>query len=475
MMRLRIIAAVIFFAAALPAVSYATKDAPAPRAIVDIRPSTKNDRILIFAPHPDDETIGCAGIIQQALSQGAAVNVVYLTNGDSNELSFIVYEKRLTFRKQEFIHMGEVRRNEAVAAMNSLGLDSKGLIFLGYPDFGCFGLFMSYWGDSRPYTSLLTRVRSVPYAEDFSFGAPYKGESVLRDLTAIIKKFRPTRIFVSHPADTNGDHKALYLFLQIALADVYKDSKPAPQVYPYLVHCVGWPTPRRYHPELPLYPPEKFLDSQINWVQYRLSAQQLEKKHQLVLRYKSQTESSGFYLLAFARQDELFGDYPDITLALSGPSGAASPVALVGPSAIFTDNEVGPIAELDELLQGKGYVTYGIDGENLVVNIHEAKRVHRSVGVMLYLFGYRHDRAFSAMPKIRVMAKAKQCRVFNGRKKINPGGITASFTRNDVVFRLPLAVLGQPDFILSSMRMYAGIVPVDTVSFRKIVLRRGHD
>ena len=48
------------------------------------------DRVLILAPHPDDETIGTAGVLQQAKKAGAQVKVVCFTNGDANELAFIV-------------------------------------------------------------------------------------------------------------------------------------------------------------------------------------------------------------------------------------------------------------------------------------------------------------------------------------------------------------------------------------------------
>ena len=34
-----------------------------------------SERILIFAPHPDDETLSCGGTIQKALSQGKTVKV----------------------------------------------------------------------------------------------------------------------------------------------------------------------------------------------------------------------------------------------------------------------------------------------------------------------------------------------------------------------------------------------------------------
>ncbi|MGO9610231.1 MAG: PIG-L deacetylase family protein, partial [Verrucomicrobiia bacterium] len=54
---------------------------------------TPDDRIIIFAPHPDDESIGCGGIIQQALALKVPVRIVWLTYGDNNEWSFFLYRK----------------------------------------------------------------------------------------------------------------------------------------------------------------------------------------------------------------------------------------------------------------------------------------------------------------------------------------------------------------------------------------------
>ncbi|MDD2752711.1 MAG: PIG-L family deacetylase, partial [Candidatus Omnitrophica bacterium] len=54
-----------------------------------LEPFSAYDRVLVLAPHPDDEAIGCAGIIQEALAKNANLHVVYLTNGDHNEFAFI--------------------------------------------------------------------------------------------------------------------------------------------------------------------------------------------------------------------------------------------------------------------------------------------------------------------------------------------------------------------------------------------------
>jgi LmbE family N-acetylglucosaminyl deacetylase len=446
-----------------------------PPAISDIEPIQKDDRILILAPHPDDEAIGCAGIVQEALRQGAKVRIVYLTNGDSNQLAFIVYEKRLTFKKGEFLHMGEVRRKEANTAMRLLGVDESNLIFLGYPDFGTFAIFTSHWGDEPIFKSMLTKASSVPYKENFSYGRPYKGESILEDLENIIKKYRPNKIFVSHPADTNGDHRALYLFLQIALSDLKKEIAQ-PKIYPYLVHCIGWPLPRRYHPELYLYIPQQFTGSPVKWLRYLLSPQQLDEKYKAILVYKSQTESSAFYLLSFARKNELFGDYPEINLYLS--TGTAK-VGIKNQfdsffdiSGFYKNADIESDADSNNTVMDQGRVIYGLSDECLLIRIAKSREVNQRFGVLLYLFGYSWKTPFGKMPKIRIVAQHNQFKVFEGRRMIKAQGVSSELKTQEFVLKVPLKILGDPDYILSSMKTYAGIFPANTVGFRKINIRR---
>jgi LmbE family N-acetylglucosaminyl deacetylase len=436
-------------------------------AIPDIEPIQKNDRILILAPHPDDEAIGCAGIIQGALHRGAKVRVVYLTNGDSNQLSFIVYEKRLTFKKGEFIHMGEVRRKEAINAMASLGLDKDKLIFLGYPDFGTFSIFMSHWQDAPAFRSLLTKATSVPYKENFSYGRPYKGESILEDLKSIIKGYKPNKIFVTNPADTNGDHRALYLFLQIALGDLNRELS-RPKIYPYIIHCIGWPLPRHYRPELSLYPPRQFADSPIKWQRYLLDKQTLDKKYKAILAYKSQTQSSAFYLFSFVRKNELFGDYPEIELSLSKNTAASATKGWFDSVFTIVKQDTGP----ENIIRDEGHVSYRISEDTLLIRITKTRGLNRRFNVLFYLFGYSHKAPFGSMPKLRIITQRNRLRVFDGKKMIKTAEISSESNPREFILKVPLKILGEPDFILSLIKKYRRILPMDTISFCKINIRR---
>ena len=446
------------------ALGYCLALTPAP-----IEPIKKEDRILILTPHPDDEAIGCAGIIQQALSAGAEVQVVYLTNGDHNQLAFIVYEKRLTLKKGEFIHMGEVRMKEAIKAMKLLGLRENNLIFLGYPDFGTLTIFSQYWQTNKPFRSLLTRISSVPYKENMSFQAPYNGESILSDIKSALLKYKPNKIFVSHPADTNPDHKALYLFLQIALRDLNK-AMLRPKVYPYLIHCVGWPIPRHYHPELSLEPPKQFQDAQINWLEFKLTPEQLNKKYQVILCYKSQTESSAFYLLSFARKNELFADYPEIELQKQ-VSVKEQEASFFGLSDMFPTSYINVLGGLENFTEDKVRVSFAVVDNSILIRIEKSKKLNHRFSFMLYLLGYSYKTPFASMPKLRIIAKYNKFKVFDGRAMIKPQGISLQLNSNVLILKVPLQILGNPQFILSSMRSYGRPLPADVIGFRKIDIK----
>jgi LmbE family N-acetylglucosaminyl deacetylase len=393
-----------------------------------------------------------------------------LTNGDHNQIAFIVYEKRLTLRKTEFIHMGEVRRREAIKAMKLLGLNEKNLIFLGYPDFGTFTIFSQYWQTQRSFKSLLTRLSSVPYKENLSFGAPYIGESILSDLKKILLSFKPTKIFVSHPADVNVDHKAFYLFLRIALGDLEKEL-PRPKIYPYLIHHVGWPLPRRYHPELSLEPPEEFLNTEINWMEFKLGPEQLKKKYQAILCYKSQTESSAFYLLSFARQNELFGDYPEIELEKQ-VSSKEKTVSFFGFSHMFADsNIIATLEDLNNLIKDRGRVSYAVADNFLLIRIEKPEALKHRFNTQLYLFGYSYKTPFAQMPKIRIITKHNRFRIFDGRKMIKPEGVYLEFNANVSILKVPLQILGEPNFILTSIKTHREVLPFDTMGFRRIYIK----
>ena len=57
-----------------------------------------DDRVLLLAPHPDDETIGCGGFL---LKYGSQCDVVLLTDGRHGD-STVKPAEMIEIRKKEF-------------------------------------------------------------------------------------------------------------------------------------------------------------------------------------------------------------------------------------------------------------------------------------------------------------------------------------------------------------------------------------
>ena len=47
----------------------------------------KTQTLLVVAPHPDDEIIGCGGLINKIKENGGRVYVLYLTVGETRDFS----------------------------------------------------------------------------------------------------------------------------------------------------------------------------------------------------------------------------------------------------------------------------------------------------------------------------------------------------------------------------------------------------
>jgi len=310
---------------------------------------------------------------------------------------------------------------------------------------------------------MLTRISSVPYKHNLSFGAPYTAQSVLLDLKKVLKIYRPDKIFVSHPSDTNVDHKSLYLFLQVALSDL-EGEIPAPKIYPYLIHCPGWPTPRHYHPQLELVPPKQYPAGEgIRWLTSGLASRELENKHRAILCYKSQTESSAFYLLAFARQNELFGNYPEIALNLKNETSAKLAMPEDPDSDVLDDATVSGKNKMD--------VAYEYDSSYFYVRISRANGLNRKFSALIYLFGYNYKIPFAEMPKICIIIKGPKFKIFDARKALKPGGVGLNLSSRELVLKIPSGLLKDPDLILTSLRAY-GVKPrVNSIGFRKIIIK----
>src|SRR5947207_9860693 len=101
---------------------------------------TPDSRLMLFAPHPDDEALACSIILQHAVRAGAAIRVVYATDGDDNPWPQRLIERKWHLDANDRKRWGKLRRAEALNALRVLGVRTFNVRFLGLPDQGLTNL-----------------------------------------------------------------------------------------------------------------------------------------------------------------------------------------------------------------------------------------------------------------------------------------------------------------------------------------------
>lgn len=81
-------------------------------------------RLMVVAAHPDDETLGCGGVIARARSDGNPVTVVVATDGRHSTRSAVVAAPALA----------QLRTAELRTACASLGVPESSVVALGWED-----------------------------------------------------------------------------------------------------------------------------------------------------------------------------------------------------------------------------------------------------------------------------------------------------------------------------------------------------
>lgn len=146
-------------------------------------------RVMMFAPHPDDESLAAGVFLQRAVAAGADVRIVYGTDGEKNCWPQRLLERKVRIRAQDRRRWGARRQAEALAALRVLSIRPDQVEFLSLPDQGVTDLLL---GGCR--------------------------ETIRRLADAIIR-WAPTHLLVPSASDTHPDHSGLAVLLRFAFDD----------------------------------------------------------------------------------------------------------------------------------------------------------------------------------------------------------------------------------------------------------------
>ena len=154
------------------------------------------ERVLVIAPHPDDDAIACGGLWQRA-SEG---RVVYVTDGERNPLPQCVHFRTPFLTANHRVRWAAIRREEAHCSLSHLGVEATR--FLGFPDQSLMALARR--GDLAPRDALIREIRD----------------------------FAPTLIVSPSSFDAHYDHRAIAWY-------VGQTGVSVPHCVTYVIHGEG--------------------------------------------------------------------------------------------------------------------------------------------------------------------------------------------------------------------------------------------
>jgi len=218
----------------------------------EVKLPEKGQKVLVFSPHPDDESLAAGGFIYDSIQKGAEVKIVLVTDGNKH-------------------HIKDRRNQEFEKATNILGVKKENLIYLNYPD--------GHLQDENQ-SDLLTKFQEI------------------------IDQYQPNIILYPSRHDIHPDHATTGKIVE----QVLKKENSQLTAYAYLVHCRRWPQPKKMALDLYLLPPIKLINFDDQWQKLMLTPSALAKKKEAVFSYQSQLGMPFLrsLILSSVRANELF-------------------------------------------------------------------------------------------------------------------------------------------------------------------------
>ncbi|MBD2354834.1 PIG-L family deacetylase [Tolypothrix sp. FACHB-123] len=132
---------------------------------------------MVFSPHQDDETFGCGGTIAWKREHNIPVIITFITNGQGSSNSEDGQNQIVQIRKQE-----------AVNALEILGVKPSEIYFLEKPD----GKLPDLDNEERQQT--------------------------IKQIAELLNRYQPEEVYVPHRKDCHRDHEATYQLVKDAIA-----------------------------------------------------------------------------------------------------------------------------------------------------------------------------------------------------------------------------------------------------------------
>jgi LmbE family N-acetylglucosaminyl deacetylase len=285
------------------------------------------ERLLILAPHPDDESLSAAGLAKRVLENNGSVRSVVVTSGDAYVGAVILETGKRNPTAADYLDFGIKRLQESEHAAQLLGDGKIHLDLLGFSDGVIYDALISHWRRHWPWRSDYTGFDHVPYSEAEDRGRAQDGQDIRDQLLAILRETQPTLIAFPDVMENDSDHAALGMFTLLTVHEwmLQQPTVPAPRLLAYLIHWQnGWPTGSNWGHAAdwrnqPMHLPADLPLRGHTQVCLALTPQETDLKQAVMAEYHSQQQIMADFLSSFVRSSECFTQLkPHDTLKIEG-------------------------------------------------------------------------------------------------------------------------------------------------------------
>lgn len=154
--------------------------------------SLREETTVVIAPHQDDESLGCGGIIARKRNEGVPVHVIFITDGSAS------HPQHPRFTPEE---ISRLRHAEAMQALACLGVERTAVHFLDEPD---------------------GTLHVIP---------PGRRAALVARLAGLLTTLTPTEVFLPCQPDGSSEHDATFHFV----IDAIMGTSLRPEVWEYPV------------------------------------------------------------------------------------------------------------------------------------------------------------------------------------------------------------------------------------------------
>ncbi|MGL5944196.1 MAG: PIG-L deacetylase family protein [Waterburya sp.] len=224
-------------------------------SLASLRISTLTSSVLVVAPHPDDEALGCGGAIAILRQMKLPVKVAIISDGTQSHPNS---------RKYPTEALRELREKESLAALKILDVDPQDITFFRLPDGNVPNL------DEAEFDSTINLFQD--YLNQFNIKSciqPITKPSAFCPLPSAFSR-RELTIFLPWRGDPHRDHRASWQLINAAIKKL--------EISPRLLEYPIWTWERQQTSDL--------FDSAKTW-QLNISGV-LDLKKQAIAQYRSQ-------------------------------------------------------------------------------------------------------------------------------------------------------------------------------------------